>query len=75
MFYCGTIVIGNGPVLEISGGAGKALWASWRSNDCIVVVRLTCSLLQSSEAFLNVCEFITISVPILYNFPIKIYLF
>lgn len=54
MFYCGTIVVGNGAVLEVSGGAGKALWASWKSSECVVVVRLSCSLLQNSEAFLNV---------------------
>jgi hypothetical protein len=60
MFYCGMITIGNGPVLEISGGAGKALWASWKSSDSIVVVRLSCSLLQNSEAFLNVSILILI---------------
>ena len=54
MFFCGKITIGDGPVIEITGGAGQALWASWKSKECIVVVRLSCTLLQNSEAFLNV---------------------
>lgn len=54
MFYCGMIQVGNGPILEITGGTDSALWATWKSQECIVVVRLSCILLQNSEAFLNV---------------------
>lgn len=56
MFYCGIVLIGNGPVLEISGGGGKALWASWKNNESIVVVRISCYLFQNSEAFLKVSK-------------------
>lgn len=56
MFYCGIVTIGNGPVLEISGGTGKAVWASWKSSECIVVVRLSCALLQNNEAFFKVSQ-------------------
>ncbi|XP_058806995.1 anaphase-promoting complex subunit 4 isoform X2 [Phymastichus coffea] len=56
MFYCGMISVGNGPILEISGGAGEALWATWKSQECIVVVRLSCILLQDSEAFLSIAQ-------------------
>lgn len=60
MFYCGMVLVGNGPVLEISGGGGKALWASWKNNKSIVVVRISCYLFQNSEAFLKVSNSLSV---------------
>lgn len=54
MFYCGTLSVGKGPILEISGGSGKPLWASWKGNNGIIVNKLSCTLLESSDAFLKV---------------------
>ncbi|XP_043462113.1 anaphase-promoting complex subunit 4 [Leptopilina heterotoma] len=56
MFYCGTLSIGKGPILEISGGSGKPLWASWRNTNEIIVNKLSCPLLESSDAFLKVAQ-------------------
>lgn len=54
MFNCGTLNVGAGSVLEISGGSGGPIWASLRSSDNIRVVRLCCPLLESNGAFLKV---------------------
>ncbi|KAL7303270.1 hypothetical protein TKK_0004464 [Trichogramma kaykai] len=56
MFYCGMIKIGEGPIIEINGGGGKALWASWKNSECIVVVQLSSTILQNSNAFLNLAK-------------------
>lgn len=56
MFYCGTIKVGNGPVLEISGGSGGPIWASCRDNVGIKVNKLSCPLLERSRAFLRVAQ-------------------
>lgn len=54
MFYCGEIQVGDGSILEISGDAGKPLWAFRKDGDGIKVNRLSCPLLQSSDAFSKV---------------------
>ncbi|KAK2580154.1 hypothetical protein KPH14_012426 [Odynerus spinipes] len=56
MFYCGNIVAGNGPVIEISGGSGRPIWITWKDNSGIVVNRYSCSLLERSSAFLKVAQ-------------------
>lgn len=56
MFFCGTLSVGQGPILEISGGSGKPLWASWKGTDGIIVNKLSCPLLESSDAFLKVAQ-------------------
>ncbi|OAD52608.1 Anaphase-promoting complex subunit 4 [Eufriesea mexicana] len=35
MFYCGTISVGHGQILEISGGFGKSMWITWKDNSGI----------------------------------------
>ena len=57
MFYCGTLNVGQGPILEISGGSGKPLWASAKDSNGIIVNKLACPLLESSNAFLKVFEY------------------
>ena len=54
MFYCGTLEVGQGPVLEINGGSGKPLWASWKDSNGITINKLSCSLLETNNAFLKV---------------------
>lgn len=54
MFYCGNIVVGNGQIIEISGGSGRPIWITWKDNNGIVVNRYSCSLLEKSSAFLKV---------------------
>lgn len=54
MFYCGEITVGNGPIIEISGGSGRPIWITWKDNNGIVVNRYSCSLLEKSSAFLKV---------------------
>ncbi|XP_033217180.1 anaphase-promoting complex subunit 4 isoform X2 [Belonocnema kinseyi] len=56
MFYCGTLEVGQGPVLEINGGSGKPLWASWKDSNGITVNKLSCPLLESSNAFLKIAQ-------------------
>lgn len=56
MFYCGNIVAGHGPVIEISGGSGRPIWITWKDNNGIVVNRYACSLLEKSSAFLKVAQ-------------------
>lgn len=54
MFYCGTISVGHGQILEISGGFGKSMWITWKDNIGIKASRLWCPLLEQSTAFLKV---------------------
>lgn len=54
MFYCGTISVGHGQILEISGGFGKSMWITWKDNSGIKASRLWCPLLEQSTAFLKV---------------------
>ncbi|KAJ8676324.1 hypothetical protein QAD02_012111 [Eretmocerus hayati] len=56
MFYCGSLTVGTGPVLEVSGGAGEALWISWRNNESVNVVRLSSPLISNCEEFLNFAQ-------------------
>ncbi|XP_076646934.1 anaphase-promoting complex subunit 4 [Halictus rubicundus] len=56
MFYCGTITVGHGRVLEISGGSYKPMWITWKDNSGIKVNRLWCPLLEQNIAFLKVAQ-------------------
>ncbi|KAI4477884.1 hypothetical protein M0804_012364 [Polistes exclamans] len=56
MFYCGNIFVGNGTIIEISGGSGKPIWITWKDNNSIVVNRYSCPLLEKSSAFLKVAQ-------------------
>lgn len=56
MFYCGTISVGLGRILEISGGSGKPIWITWKDNSGIKVNRLWCQLLEQNTAFLKVAQ-------------------
>ncbi|KOX76684.1 Anaphase-promoting complex subunit 4 [Melipona quadrifasciata] len=56
MFYCGTISIGHGQILEISGGVDKLMWITWKDNNGIKASRLCCPLLEQSTAFLKVAQ-------------------
>ncbi|XP_076748888.1 anaphase-promoting complex subunit 4 [Xylocopa sonorina] len=56
MFYCGTITIGHGRILEISGGSGKSMWITCKDNNGIKASRLWCPLLEQSTAFLKVAQ-------------------
>ncbi|CAD6214092.1 GSCOCG00011130001-RA-CDS, partial [Cotesia congregata] len=58
MFYCGKLKICDGVVSEITGGCGNPIWVSCRVNDSktIKVYRLSCSLLESSRAFLKIAQ-------------------
>ncbi|XP_043584767.1 anaphase-promoting complex subunit 4 isoform X1 [Bombus pyrosoma] len=56
MFYCGTISVGHGQILEISGGFGKSMWITWKDNSGIKASRLWCPLLEQSTAFLKVAQ-------------------
>nr|XP_033327723.1 anaphase-promoting complex subunit 4 [Megalopta genalis]XP_033327724.1 anaphase-promoting complex subunit 4 [Megalopta genalis] len=56
MFYCGTILIGHGPILEISGGSDKPMWITWKDSSGIKVNRLKCPLLEQNIAFLKVAQ-------------------
>lgn len=58
MFYCGTISIGHGQILEISGGIDKLMWITWKDNNGIKASRLCCPLLEQSTAFLKVFSLI-----------------
>ncbi|KAK1128459.1 hypothetical protein K0M31_002920 [Melipona bicolor] len=54
MFYCGTISIGHGQILEISGGIDKLMWITWKDNNGIKASRLCCPLLE--QGFLSKFE-------------------
>ncbi|XP_012342298.1 anaphase-promoting complex subunit 4 isoform X2 [Apis florea] len=56
MFYCGTISVGHGEILEISGGFGKSMWITWKDKNGIKACRLWCPLLEQSTAFLKVAQ-------------------
>ncbi|KAK1128458.1 hypothetical protein K0M31_002920 [Melipona bicolor] len=56
MFYCGTISIGHGQILEISGGIDKLMWITWKDNNGIKASRLCCPLLEQGTAFLKVAQ-------------------
>lgn len=56
MFYCGTTKIGQGSISEISGGSGKPIWVNCRDPDGIKINRMSCSLLETSSAFLKVAQ-------------------
>ncbi|XP_076664288.1 anaphase-promoting complex subunit 4-like isoform X1 [Andrena cerasifolii] len=56
MFYCGTISIGHGRILEISGGFGKPMWITWKDSSGIKANRLWCPLLEQNTAFLKVAQ-------------------
>ncbi|KAG7187963.1 hypothetical protein KM043_013923 [Ampulex compressa] len=56
MFYCGTITIGNGTIMEISGGSGGSIWVTWRNGEGITTSVLSCPLLNHSDAFLKVAR-------------------
>ncbi|XP_006608814.1 anaphase-promoting complex subunit 4 isoform X3 [Apis dorsata] len=56
MFYCGTISVGHGEILEISGGFGKSMWITWKDKNGIKTCRLWCPLLEQSTAFLKVAQ-------------------
>ncbi|XP_053976181.1 anaphase-promoting complex subunit 4 [Hylaeus volcanicus] len=56
MFYCGTITVGHGRILEISGGFGKPMWITWKDSSGIKVNRLWCQLLEQNTAFLKVAQ-------------------
>ncbi|XP_026674853.1 anaphase-promoting complex subunit 4 isoform X2 [Ceratina calcarata] len=56
MFYCGIISVGNGRVVEISGGSDKSMWTTCRDDSGIKVGRLCCPLLEQSTAFLKVAQ-------------------
>lgn len=56
MFYCGTISVGHGRILEISGGFGKPMWITWKDNSGIKVNRLWCPLLEQNAAFFKVAQ-------------------
>ncbi|XP_043255797.1 anaphase-promoting complex subunit 4 [Colletes gigas] len=56
MFYCGTISVGHGRILEISGGFSKPIWITWKDNCGIKVNRLWCLLLEQNAAFLKVAQ-------------------
>lgn len=60
MFYCGTTNVGNGPILEISGGLGGPLWATWKSTG-INVNKLSCPLLEKNKAFFKVSSLFNIT--------------
>lgn len=64
MFYCGTISVGHGRILEISGGSNKPMWITWKDNSGIKVNRLWCPLLEQNMAFLKVLCIIQI-IPVL----------
>ncbi|XP_015432021.1 PREDICTED: anaphase-promoting complex subunit 4 [Dufourea novaeangliae] len=56
MFYCGTISVGRGRILEISGGSNKPMWITWKDNSGIKVNRMWCPLLKQNTAFLKVAQ-------------------
>lgn len=54
MFYCGTITVGDGPILQITGGSEGPMWITWRDKSCIKTTRVSCSLLERNIAFFKV---------------------
>ncbi|KAG5346316.1 APC4 protein, partial [Acromyrmex charruanus] len=55
MFYCGTITIGHGPILQITGGSNNPIWITWKDNNCIKTTRVSCPLFEKIE-FLKVAQ-------------------
>ncbi|XP_011641163.1 anaphase-promoting complex subunit 4 [Pogonomyrmex barbatus] len=57
MFYCGTISVGHGEILQIVGGANDPIWITWKYNDNYVkITRVSCPLFERSTAFLKVAQ-------------------
>lgn len=56
MFYCGTITVGHGPILQITGGTNNPIWITWRDDNCIKTTRVSCPLFERSTAFLKVAQ-------------------
>ena len=53
MFYCGTITVGHGPILQITGGSNNPIWITWKDNNYIKTTRVSCPLFEKIE-FLKV---------------------
>ncbi|XP_036145739.1 anaphase-promoting complex subunit 4 [Monomorium pharaonis] len=56
MFYCGTITVGHGPILQITGGSTNPIWITWKDNNYIKTTRVSCPLFEKSTAFLKVAQ-------------------
>ncbi|XP_032691450.1 anaphase-promoting complex subunit 4 isoform X2 [Odontomachus brunneus] len=56
MFYCGTITVGNGPILQITGGSEGPMWITWRDKNCIKTTRVSCPLLERNIAFFKIAQ-------------------
>ncbi|EFN82151.1 anaphase-promoting complex subunit 4 [Harpegnathos saltator] len=56
MFYCGTITVGHGPILQISGGSEGPMWITWRDKSCIKTTRVSCPLLERNIAFFKIAQ-------------------
>ncbi|KAL0120030.1 hypothetical protein PUN28_008007 [Cardiocondyla obscurior] len=56
MFYCGTITVGRGPILQITGGSNNPIWITWKDDNCVKTTRVSCSLFERSTAFLKVAQ-------------------
>ncbi|TGZ51439.1 anaphase-promoting complex subunit 4 [Temnothorax longispinosus] len=56
MFYCGTITVGHGPILQITGGSNNPIWITWRDDTCVKTTRVSCPLFERSSAFLRVAQ-------------------
>ncbi|XP_011166857.1 anaphase-promoting complex subunit 4 [Solenopsis invicta] len=56
MFYCGTITVGHGPILQITGGYNNPIWITWKDNNSIKTTRVSCPLFERSTAFLKVAQ-------------------
>jgi len=67
MFYCGTINVGHGPILQITGGSGNPIWITWRDNNCVKITRVSCPLFEKNAAFFKVIHAYTISIIIIYT--------
>ncbi|KYM97664.1 PREDICTED: anaphase-promoting complex subunit 4 [Cyphomyrmex costatus] len=56
MFYCGTITVGHGPILQIAGGSNNPIWITWKDNNYVKITRVSCPLFEKSTAFLKVAQ-------------------
>ncbi|XP_011702235.1 PREDICTED: anaphase-promoting complex subunit 4 [Wasmannia auropunctata] len=56
MFYCGTITVGHGPILQITGGYNNPIWITWKDNNCVKITRISCPLFDRSTALLKVAQ-------------------
>lgn len=64
MFYCGTITVGHGPILQIIGGSNNSIWITtqyesdkssiWKDEKRVMTTRVSCPLFERSTAFLKV---------------------